>query len=121
MVRIASGILLCGIAVLTVTPQVHAQILYGSVVGRISDPTGAGVQGATITITNKQTGLSRESHPDAAGNFEIPNLLGGAYDVRVTATGFQAFVKSEVPVTINTVTRVDVTLALGAVTETVTV
>jgi hypothetical protein len=62
-----------------------------------------------------------QSHPDAAGNFEVPNLPGGAYDVKVTAQGFQAFVKSEVAVTINTVTRVDVTLSLGAVTETVTV
>ncbi len=119
--RLGYTSLVCATLLLGFAPQVRAQILYGSIVGHIEDPTGASVARAVVSITNKQTGLSRETISDAVGRYEFPNLLAGAYDVRITATGFQAFVKSEVPVTINSVTRVDVTLQLGQVTETVTV
>jgi Carboxypeptidase regulatory-like domain len=101
--------------------QVQAQILYGSIVGKITDQSGAAVPGATVTITNKGTNQSRESLVDSVGGYDFPNVIPGTYAIRVTATGFTTFVKTDVLVTINNVTRVDVGLQLGAMAETVTV
>ena len=121
MFRFSVKLAFCLMIALSFAPTLRAQILYGSVVGRLTDPSGAAVPAATITITNKQTGLVREVKPDTAGNFDFPNMQGGSYDVKASAAGFQTFVKTDVPVTINSVTRVDVTLQIGQVTETVNV
>jgi len=98
-----------------------AQVLYGSIVGAVVDPTGAVVPKATVTITSKATGLSRETITDEAGRYSIPNVLPGTYDLKVTASGFRPLVRENVEVTINTVARVDVKLEVGALTEQVTV
>jgi hypothetical protein len=99
----------------------RAQILYGSIVGKISDQSGLAVPGAVINITNKGTNLSRETVADSVGGYDFPNVVPGTYSIKVTATGFTTFVQTDVPVTINNITRIDVSLQLGAVTETVTV
>lgn len=97
------------------------QILYGSMVGKVNDPSGAAIASATVSITNKGTGFSRAVATDTTGSFEIPNVPSGTYDVRITAPGFSSVVRSDVPVTINNVTRVDTSLEVGAVSETVNV
>jgi len=98
-----------------------AQVLYGSIVGTVEDQTGAVVPKGTITITNRATGLTRETTTDAAGRYSIVNVVAGAYDVRVTASGFRPLVRENVEVTINTVIRVDLKLEVGPLTEQVTV
>jgi hypothetical protein len=98
-----------------------AQILYGSMVGKITDQSGLAVPGASMSIINRGTNLSRETVADSTGNYDFPNVVPGTYSIKVTAAGFATFVKTDVPVTINNVTRIDVNLQLGAVTETVTV
>jgi hypothetical protein len=98
-----------------------AQILYGSVVGVVKDPQGASVPGATVTIVNKETNLTKEAVTDAEGAFSIINVLPGPYDVKATLQGFRESVRRDVPVTIGQVSRVTVQLEVGAVTETVTV
>src|SRR5882672_8689655 len=52
-------------------PQASAQVLYGSVVGNVTDPSGGNIPGANVTITNKQTNLSRETTTDADGVLEV--------------------------------------------------
>jgi len=99
----------------------YGQVLYGSIIGTVEDSTGAVVPKATITITNKQTGLTRETTADGAGRYLLPNVLPGAYDFEVTAVGFRAMRRTDVGVTINTVTRVDARLEVGQLTERVTV
>jgi hypothetical protein len=99
----------------------YAQILYGSVVGKVGDPSGAAIASAKVTITNKVTGFSRDTTTDSSGNFEVANVPSGTYEIRITAPGFSSALRSDVPVTINTVSRVDTTLQIGAVTETVNV
>ncbi len=98
-----------------------AQVLYGSVVGNVKDTSEAAVAGATVTITNSLTGVSREAVTNEAGGYSFPNVPGGAYELKVTKEGFATFTQPQVGVTINNITRADVTLKVGAVTETVTV
>ncbi len=99
----------------------HAQILYGSIVGTVSDAQGANVPGATVTIVNKETNLTKEAVTDAEGGFNIVNVAPGPYDVKASLQGFRESVRRDVPVTIGQISRVTVQLEVGAVTETVTV
>lgn len=99
----------------------EAQVLYGSLVGNVRDTTGAVVPGATVIITHKQTNQTRQSATSEAGGYSFPTIASGTYLVKVTKEGFKSFTSAEIPVTLNTVTRVDVTLEVGAVVETVTV
>jgi hypothetical protein len=80
-------------------PRSEAQVLYGSIVGTLTDPTGSAVPEATITITNKETGQTREAKSDAQGNFNITNVMPGRYDVRIAATGFRAITQQNLDVT----------------------
>ncbi|HEU0140883.1 MAG TPA: carboxypeptidase-like regulatory domain-containing protein, partial [Bryobacteraceae bacterium] len=98
-----------------------AQVLYGSAVGTVEDQTGALVSGASVTMTNTSTGLVREDKTGANGRYSFTNLLPGRYDVKVVAAGFRTYTQTNVEITINTVTRVDVKLELGQVTEQITV
>jgi hypothetical protein len=98
-----------------------SQILYGSVVGVVKDPQGAHIPGVTVTVTSKETGLTREVTTDSQGSYNIVNVLPGSYDVKISLQGFREFVRSDVPVTIGNISRVDVTLEVGTLTETVTV
>jgi hypothetical protein len=98
-----------------------AQVLYGSIVGNVKDPQGAVIPGATVTIVNKETNLTRESTTDAEGAYSLTNVLPGRYDVKITLTGFREAIRTDVPVTIGQISRVDLTLEVGALTETVTV
>ena len=98
-----------------------AQILYGSVVGNVTDSSHAGVPGATVTLINTNTNLAREATTTADGTYRFVNVQPGTYKVRVSLTGFKEYVKDAVPVASTTVTRIDVALEVGALTETITV
>jgi hypothetical protein len=104
-----------------VTPAASAQVLYGSLVGTVTDPANAIVPRAVVTVKNGATGLSREVNADENGYFSIPNLPEGSYDVSVSAPGFKVLTQKNVNVQINNVTRADLSLQVGAVTDSVTV
>jgi carboxypeptidase family protein len=105
---------------LTAGPVI-GQILYGSIVGVVKDPQGGTVPGATVTIVNKETNLTKETTTDAEGAFTVNNVLPGPYDVKVSLQGFRESVRRDVPVTIGQISRVTVALEVGSVSETVTV
>ena len=77
--------------------------------------------GATVTITHKETNLSRETVTNETGIYTFTNVQAGAYDIKVSMSGFREFVKTDVPVSVNQISRVDVKLDVGALTETITV
>ncbi|PYU96563.1 MAG: hypothetical protein DMG25_01590, partial [Acidobacteria bacterium] len=106
---------------LAAPPNVQAQVLYGSIVGDVKDPTGAAVPRAAVTITSKETNQSRQAATDPSGTYSFPDVQSGTYTVKVVHEGFKAFERADVPVTLNNVTRVDVSLEVGAVTQTVEV
>lgn len=122
--RLTSGVSVFVLVVLMLAlppSSANAQVLYGSLVGNVKDTTGAVVPNATVTITHKGTAQSREMMTGLGGGYSFPTIDAGTYDVRVTRDGFRTFSRTGVPVTINTVTRIDVTLEVGAVAETVLV
>jgi hypothetical protein len=117
----------CAIAVLalgalagTAAPAA-SQIAYGGVVGVANDAQGGVLPGANVRLTNRGTGLERETVTDAKGAYNFVNVLPGSYDVAVTLQGFREAVRTAVPVTVGQISRVDVTLEIGAMNETVTV
>src|SRR6266571_1625149 len=99
----------------------NAQVLYGSVVGLAEDPSGGGVPGATVTITNKATGQTHEAKTNGEGRYLIGNVLPGQYDLKITANGFRTQTKTDLRVEANTVSRGDLKLEVGSLTEQVTV
>jgi hypothetical protein len=99
----------------------RAQVLYGSIVGNVQDSSGAALPGATVSIMSKETNLERTGVTNETGGFTFTNVQAGLYDVKVSMQGFKEYVQSDVPVTVNTVSRVDAQLELGQLSETVTV
>jgi hypothetical protein len=108
-------------AVFLLPTPTTAQALYGSVTGTITDSTGASVPGATITLTNEQTGLELTGVTDQAGTYTIRNVLGGTYTLKASLQGFKEFVQTGIPVIVGGIARINGKLEIGALTESVTV
>ena len=98
-----------------------AQVLYGSIVGTVNDPSGSAVPAAAITATNKQTGVQRHGTTNAAGGYTFAAVQPGTYEVKVAKEGFRTVADQAVEVTSNNSTRVDLALQVGAVSESVNV
>ncbi len=115
-------VILLAVGVLAISAtSARAQILYGSITGIVKDAQGAAVPGATVTVINKETNLTRDTVTTGDGSYTVNNVLPGPYDVKISLTGFREAVRTSVPVTIGQISRVDMTLEVGALTETVTV
>jgi hypothetical protein len=119
------------------TGQVHSRVLMlaallasavsaqiggtGSIDGTVSDPSGAGVPGATVTATNVATNVKTVQQTTAAGLYTISALPPGEYTVTITATGFQPVTQQHVIVDALAVVTVNLPLKVGTVGETITV
>ena len=99
----------------------YAQAVSGSLLGTVTDSSGAVVPSAKITITEMNTGISRKMETNASGNYAFPTLEPGTYRVAVEQTGFRTAVKEGVGVLVNTTVRADLVLQPGAVNEAVTI
>jgi hypothetical protein len=97
-----------------------AQVPTGTIAGTVTDQVGAVLPNATVTATNRATGAARVVQTDEDGNFSIPSLPAGSYDVLIAANGFQPIV-SPADVVTGSTTTVRIGLELGTRTETVTV
>jgi hypothetical protein len=120
-VRLSCGIGIIALALHLTAAPLLAQILYGSIVGIVKDSQGALVPGAAVTIVHQETSLTREAVTDAEGRYTFVNALPGAYDVKVSLQGFRESVRTGVPVSIGQISRVDVSLDIGTLAETITV
>jgi hypothetical protein len=105
---------------LSVAP-ILGQAVYGTIVGSVSDSTGAAVPNARITITDMVRDVNQSTSANESGNFTQRFLIAGRYKVRVEATGFKAFVQDNVLVSVDTEVRVDPRLEVGDVSQTVEV
>jgi Carboxypeptidase regulatory-like domain/TonB dependent receptor len=98
-----------------------AQILYGSLVGNVTDANSAIVPGASVTATGRGTGNARTTTTNPAGAYQFVDLQPGIYTVKVTVSGFKTYERRDVPVTLNNVTRVDAALEVGSIEQSVTI
>ena len=101
--------------------QSKAQTLYGSVVGTVTDNTGAAVPDAQVVITDTQTNDARTVVTDNGGVYTVSTVPPGNYLVAITKQGFEGYKTKGVDVTANNVVRVDAQLQVGAVSQTVEV
>ncbi len=104
------------------TVPAGAQVLYGSVVGTVTDPQGYRVPGASVLITNTANGLKRETVTNTEGEYTIVNVQPGVYDVRISmGPTFKAFERKGVSIRQGDIARVDSQLQAGTVTDVVNV
>ena len=114
----SSLILLLGLALISTAAYSQEN---ASIVGTVTDPTGALVPSAKITITNTDTGIVRPSSTNAAGSFVARELPIGRYNVKVEAAGFKTYEQTGLTLNVNDTVRVDVALQVGETRESVTV
>ncbi len=107
--------------VLLPAANVMAQAVYGSIVGTVTDPSGAAMPKATVTIADTGKGVSYNATTNESGNYSQTHLIAGVYEVRVQASGFQAYVQRNVKVEVDSTTQVNAQLAVGNVGEVVNV
>src|SRR4029450_13104316 len=118
--RVAAAVLVC--VALAASPRgSEAQAVTGTILGTVVDSTGAVVEGAKVRITNRGAGLSRTVTTDKVGEYTAPSLPTGNYVVTAEMTGFKIAALSGMELGVDQRVRIDVTLELGAMTESVTI
>ena len=99
----------------------RAQVTSATIVGTITDTSGAALPGATVTARNVDTGFTRTVPTNESGAYRLEFLPIGSYTVEVTLSGFKTSTRSGIVLNVNDTAKVDATLALGGVAETVNV
>jgi hypothetical protein len=113
-------LLVSALAILSLV-SAHAQEAGGTVTGTVSDPSGAAVVNASVTIKNVATGVVRDIATSDQGFFSAPNLIPGTYEITVTATGFATSSVEGVGLLAGDRREVDITMKLGQASEKVSV
>jgi hypothetical protein len=113
---------ICALALLLCSaPAVRAQVLYGSLTGNITDPSGAAVPDVRVEALNVATGVSRVSTSDGAGSYVFNDLQPGPYKITFTTPAFRPLVQESVQILANNVRRLDPQLTVAQVSEAITV
>ena len=112
--------LVLAIAMATLPGSLFGQTT-GTILGQVSDPSGAAIAGATVKAENLGTGLARTAATNTDGVYLIPALPVGTYKITVEMAGFKVFAQTGITLQVGQNARVDVPLAVGAVTESVNV
>ena len=97
------------------------QLNLGSIAGTVTDPSGAVIVGAKVTVTDVERGVSRTLTADSAGEYSATSLTPGSYSVRAEFMGFQTLNRTGISVGVGQAVRVDLAMQPGAQTQTVTV
>jgi hypothetical protein len=98
-----------------------AQLTEGTIAGAVTDASGAAVAGASVKITNLQTGSTNDTKTDNIGYYRQLHLPPGTYQVRMEAQGFKTTVLENIVINVDTTTRADAKLQVGATQQTVEV
>ena len=100
--------------VITLTPTfTFAQAVYGSIIGTVTDPQGAAIPNAKVTVTSTTKGTSVEVVSNADGNYTVIHLIPDTYNVRVEVEGFKSFEAKDIRVFADQGARLDAALAVG--------
>ena len=109
------------VLILSLTPTLFGQAVNGTLLGTVTDATGATVSAAKVTATEVATGLIHESATNESGNYTFPDMTPGVYSVTVETKGFKKETHENIDLPTNTSARVDFSLAPGSISETVEV
>src|SRR5579863_6955752 len=99
----------------------RAQSFRGSILGTVTDQSGAALAGAKVTVQNVDTGVARATETNDAGEYNVPELPIGTYTVTIEVSGFETSVTTGIKVDVAAAKRVDATLKTGAISQQVTV
>jgi hypothetical protein len=113
--------LLIALALSVVSQVAWSQAVTANMVGTVNDSTNAAIPGATVTITEVKSGLTKTAQTNSSGNYDFESLQPGTYRVVATQNGFKAAQVENVIVVVNTTARVDLSLSVGSMQETVSV
>jgi Carboxypeptidase regulatory-like domain len=102
-------------------PAAQAQATSGDIVGTVTDKLGAAIPNASITAKNTETGVITQTKANAVGDFHVPNLLAGKYDITASATGFASFTLKGFDVSLNNTSTAKITLPVASSTSVVEV
>src|SRR5271154_310473 len=119
--RTLVALLAVGLFLMSFAIDAGAQQITGAIRGTVKDEQGAVVSGATVRATNGATGLSRSVTTDSEGSYYIQYLPVGTYSVEVDQPGFKKFLQQNLLLTVDQTQALNITLAVGAQTQTVTV
>jgi len=103
------------------TPTAQGQAVYGSIIGTVTDPQGAAVANAKVTVTDQRKGTSDETTTNESGNYSVTHLIPDVYTVKVEATGFKTSVQKDVIVSADAASNVPIQFQVGGASETVEV
>jgi len=92
-----------------------------TITGTVTDPSGAVVPGAAVTVLNQATGVDFHQETNSAGVYSFGALIPGTYSVTVAAKGFKTYVNRDLGLTVNQILRIDATLEVGSEAQTITV
>jgi len=109
--------LLCGLWV----PSALGQAVYGSILGTVTDPSGAAVSGAKVTVTSETKNVSTETTSNESGNYSVSHLTPDVYSVQIAGTGFKTLQFKSIQVSADTGTDVNGQFQVGSATEQVEV
>ena len=98
-----------------------AQTITGSVTGVVTDPSGAVIPGAQVTVIHKATNVRSTATTDSSGNYTVPLLPRGDYRLEVTAGGFKRFVREGIVLQVQQTARIDVQMTVGELAESIVV
>src|SRR5215204_6587554 len=111
----------CTALLLGSVPRAYSQAVYGSIVGTVTDSTGAAVPNAKVTITDTGRDVTASTITNESGNFVQRYLIVGRYRVRIEAPGFKAHLQENANVSVDTELRLDARLEVGELNQTVEV
>src|SRR3984893_18910014 len=119
--RKASQILCGAMGMLLLSLPAFSQGSFGRILGTVTDQSGGVISSATVTVLDKDRGISRNLTTDDAGVYNAPNLTAGNYTVRAESKGFKVYERQNIVVEVGREIRVDATLQPGDQNQTVTI
>ncbi|HUE52936.1 MAG TPA: TonB-dependent receptor [Terriglobales bacterium] len=120
-ISIAAMLMIC-VCLVTLTAQpVWGQAVYGSIIGTVTDPQGAAVANAKVTVLDQRKGTSDTTTSNDSGNYSVTHLIPDVYTVRVEAPGFKASEQKDVIVSADAAANVPLQFQVGGTSETVEV
>ncbi|MDQ2842519.1 MAG: carboxypeptidase-like regulatory domain-containing protein [Acidobacteriota bacterium] len=114
LLKHVAGFLVCTLSLIAVfTPAAWSQATWGTISGFVTDPSGAAIQGANVTVENEGTGAQNKLVTDVSGLYNAPHLDPGTYKVVVDAHGFKGFTQEHVILQVDSTVRVDPKMEIG--------